>query len=585
MTPADPAGGRRRWWGWLAAALLLLWLAAMSLVGLSPAFAQLRAGAALDAAPAGAVPGLPLQSPGSQASGMQSPGLQSTALQSTSPAASFRWRFGWSELPPFEFRETADDGEAGVAGMDAVLLRLVVEQQLGGRLRTESDPAPVDVLIERLRQGELDVLTAMEGRRRQRAFARFSDPYRYDEMVVVVPQQTPGRWLSMGDPAALRRGLERDRRARVGVLRGWFYGKPLQALLDDPAQAERVVAFASPAELLAAVGRGRVDLGLAERVTVAHLIWPARQRYPLLVAERPFQVMPARFMFNARTVSDAQVRRFNSALAEVKRSGAFHRVVRSSLLPLLLQLTAEQWWFRELEKLGVFAAALTGSVLAIRAGMSVTGILILAMATGVGGGLLRDVVINRPVPTVVQQPVFLALVYGAVLLVLLVGQLRFAWLLSPRLDRWLDGFDALGIAAFTVTGVLIALRMQVEPLLLWGPMLSVLTAGGGMLVREFIRGRGEGLLQRGVLYHEITFGCSLLLSLVLVGYSERETYRVQDLELAVILTMALVMLIRLTAIQRGWRSPGLGADRLRRSAPISDPEPPADPPDRESRCR
>ncbi len=233
----------------------------------------------------------------------------------------------------------------------------------------------------------------------------------------------------------------------------------------------------------------------------------------------------------------------------------------------------------------MFAAALTGSVLAIRAGMSVTGILILAMATGVGGGLLRDVVINRPVPTVVQQPVFLALVYGAVLLVLLVGQLRFAWLLSPRLDRWLDGFDALGIAAFTVTGVLIALRMQVEPLLLWGPMLSVLTAGGGMLVREFIRGRGEGLLQCGVLYHEITFGCSLLLSLVLVGYSERETYRVQDLELSVILTMALVMLIRLTAIQRGWRSPDLGADRLRRSAPISDPEPPADLPDRESRCK
>lgn len=235
----------------------------------------------------------------------------------------------------------------------------------------------------------------MEGLRRQRRFARFSDPYRFDEMVVVVPRHNPGRWRSLADPAALRRALEIDRRARVGVLRGWAYGRLLQAWLEDPAQADRVVRFASPAELLAAVSRGRVALGLAERVTVAHLTWPAPETYPLL---------------------------------------------------------------------------------------------------------------------------------------------------------------------------------------------SVLTAGGGMLMREFIRGRGEGLLQRGVLYHEITFGGSLLLSLFLVGYSGRQTYRVEDLELAVILTMAPVMVIRLTAIERGWRSPALGADRLRRATPLSDPEPPADPPDRESRC-
>lgn len=486
-----------------------------------------------------------------------------------------QWRFGWSELPPFEFRERRDPERTGVGGMDAVVLRLVVERELGGRIEARPAPEVLDAQIEALRQGRLDVIAGMEGRPDHRAFARFSDPYRFDEMVVVVPEAKPGPWRNLRDPEALSRAL-RAGHARVGVLRGWFYGTALQALLDDPAQADRRIVFDSPAELLQAVTDGRVDLGLAERVTVANLIWPARQITPLLVADQPFLVVPARFMFSARTVSADQVRRFNRALSAVKHSGEFHRIVRSSLLPLLLELTAEQWWFRKLEMLGVFAAALTGSVLAIRAGMSITGILILAMATGVGGGLLRDVVINRPVPTVVQNPVFLGLVYGAVLLALLVAQLRGSWLHSPRLERWLDGVDALGIAAFTVTGVLIALRMRVEPLLLWGPLLSVLTAGGGMLMREFIRGRGEGLLQRGVLYHEITFGGSLLLSLFLVGYSELETYRVQDLELAVVLTMALVMLIRLTAIRCGWRSPGPQSRWLRRSPPISATEPPAD---------
>ena len=484
------------------------------------------------------------------------------------------WRFGWSELPPFEFLDRRDPERTAVGGMDTVLLRLVVERELGGRIEAVPEPGALDTQIEALRQGQLDVIAGMEGRPGHWSYARFSDPYRAHEMVVVVPAAKPGPWRDLHDPEALSRAL-RSGRARVGVLRGWFYGTPLQKLLDDPAQRSRRIVFESPAELLRAVADGRVDLGLAERVTVANLIWPARQIYPLLVADQPFLVVPARFMFSARTVSASQVRRFNRALSAVKHSGDFHRIVRSSLLPLLLELTAEQWWFRKLEMLGVFAAAITGSVLAVRAGMSVTGILILATATAVGGGLLRDVVINRPVPTVVQNPVFLTLVYGAVLLVLLLARLRGSWLYSPRLELWLDGFDALGIAAFTVTGVLIALRMRVEPLLLWGPLLSVLTAGGGMLMREFIRGRGEGLLQRGVLYHEITFGCSLLLSLFLVGYSQLETYRVHDLELAVVLTMALVMVIRLMAIRYGWRSPGPQSGWLRRSTPISEQEPPA----------
>jgi polar amino acid transport system substrate-binding protein len=129
------------------------------------------------------------------------------------------------------------------------------------------------------------------------------------------------------------------------------------------------------------------------------------------------------------------------------------------------------------------------------------------------------------------------------------------------LDRWLDGLDAIGISAFTVTGVLIALRMHAEPLWLWGPLLSVLTACGGLLVREVILGRGDPVLRPGVLYVEIVFFGSLLFSLFLTFYSGQSTYRLRDIESAVLCTMLVVISLRLAALRWHWRSPSLPGSR------------------------
>jgi polar amino acid transport system substrate-binding protein len=250
----------------------------------------------------------------------------------------------------------------------------------------------------------------------------------------------------------------------------------------------------------------------------------------------------------------------------VRRSGAYQRIVRTALFPMLLEFSAGQWWFYPVELLGVFAAAITGAVLALRGGLSVVGLVIVAMVTSIGGGVLRDALINRPVPSVLQSPVYLGLVYSAVVLVLLAALLTRRRLESGRLDRWLDVLDAIGIAAFTVTGVLIALRMHAEPLSLWGPQLSVLTACGGILVREVILGRGDPVLRPGVLYIEIVFIGSLLLSLFLTLYSGQSTYRLRDIESAVLITMLAVISLRLAALRWQWRSPlmpGRGAGHRR----------------------
>lgn len=483
---------------------------------------------------------------------------------SPAPAQPLRgrvWHYAWGESGPFEHQQSQSQSGADVVGLDVELLRAVVEQQLGGRLVLADAPLRESEQTAAIRQGLADVTTDMEGRPERLAFSRFSEPYRQVEMMVAAPEADPQGWLRRRNEAELLYDLQRSR-ARVGVIEGWSYGPVLDPWLvslqrETPARLRR---FSSPAALVEALRRGELELGLGERLSLAGAIWssnPSGLGAQVALATQPFRLGGSRFMFSARTVSAADVKAFNGALDRVRRSGSYRRIVRAALFPVLLEFSAGRWWFYPVELLGVFAAALIGALLALRSGLGIVGLVIVTMVTSVGGGVLRDALINRPVPSVLQSPIYLGLVYVAMAVVLLMALLQRRMLMSARLDPWLDGLDAIGISAFTVTGVLIALRMQAEPLLLWGPQLSVLTACGGMLVREVILGRGDPMLRPGVLYIEIVFLGSLLLSLFLTLYSGQSSYRLRDIENAVLVTMLAVLALRMAALHWNWRSPQL----------------------------
>lgn len=467
------------------------------------------------------------------------------------------WRYGWGDNPPFEQRSGSGLSQPVVSGLDAQLLHAVVEEQLRDRLLPEPVPLPISAQLDGIREGRIDVISDMEeGSLEHRRWARFSVPYRRLEMVVAAPTADPGRWLRQRSLAQLITDLQRSD-ALVGILKDWSYGRELDRVLQERVAAGRCRIFALPDELVDALQRGQVTLGLGERLSLASAIWgsaPPGGAPGVEIAAKPFLIRSSHFIFSRRTVSADQLSRFNRALSAVRRSWRYRRIVRTVLFPVLLEFSAGRWWFYPVELLGVFAAAVAGAVQALRSGFSVVGVVIVAIVTAVGGGLLRDMLINRPVPSVFQSPIYMGLVYLAVVLVVVVGLLAGSLLSRRLLDRWLDGLDAIGIAAFTVTGVLIALRMRAEPLLLWGPLLSVLSSCGGVLVREVILGRGLQALRPGSLYYEISFGCSLLFSLFLVVYSGQSTYRLRDIEAAVLITMVAVALLRLAAIRGGWRS-------------------------------
>jgi uncharacterized membrane protein YeiH len=140
---------------------------------------------------------------------------------------------------------------------------------------------------------------------------------------------------------------------------------------------------------------------------------------------------------------------------------------------------------------GIFVFAITGALVAVRKGLDVFGVLVLAGTTGLGGGFLRDVLIDATPPAALADWRYLVVPVAAGLL---------AFFYHPvlgRVERWVNVLDAFGLGLFCVTGALKALDygLGVLPAALMGMVTGI---GGGML-RDLLAGRVPAVF-RGELY-------------------------------------------------------------------------------------
>src|SRR5437879_7076153 len=110
-----------------------------------------------------------------------------------------------------------------------------------------------------------------------------------------------------------------------------------------------------------------------------------------------------------------------------------------------------------LNLVGTFAFGLSGGRLAVRKKMALCGVLVLAVATGLGGGIMRDLILGHTPPTTLVDWRYLAAAGVAGLLVFVDYRQIIRW------NRFVTAFDAAGLAIFTVTGTTIASRGWARP--------------------------------------------------------------------------------------------------------------------------
>ena len=138
--------------------------------------------------------------------------------------------------------------------------------------------------------------------------------------------------------------------------------------------------------------------------------------------------------------------------------------------------------FLALDLTGTFAFALNGALTAIRvARLDVVGVLTLGMITALGGGIIRDILIDSLPPATFSDWCSLAVAASGSLVAFTFGR-HLHRLTSPILV-----LDAAGLSLFAVSGALKALSFDVG--LAQAVILGAVTAVGGGTMRDVLIGR------------------------------------------------------------------------------------------------
>ncbi len=143
-----------------------------------------------------------------------------------------------------------------------------------------------------------------------------------------------------------------------------------------------------------------------------------------------------------------------------------------------------------LDLLGTFAFALNGALTALRvARLDIVGVVTLGMITALGGGILRDVLLDLP-PATFNDWRYLAVAAGGGLIAFVSGRRL------ERLNTPITVLDAAGLSLFAVTGAGKALELGLGPA--QAALLGALTGVGGGTIRDVLIGQIPSVLSSGL---------------------------------------------------------------------------------------
>ncbi len=185
--------------------------------------------------------------------------------------------------------------------------------------------------------------------------------------------------------------------------------------------------------------------------------------------------------------------------------------------------------------LGVAVFAASGSLAAGRKSFDLLGVVVISVITAIGGGTLRDLLLDRHPIFWIADPVYLWVIFAAAVLTLLYVRYR-----RPPLAFLLIA-DALGLAFFTIGGARATEEKHLPAVIV--VVMATITGSAGGVLRDLLCGEVPLLFQHTDLYATTAIaGTTIYLTLKAMKV---------DPSMAALVGMAVVAALRLAAIR--WR--------------------------------
>lgn len=201
-----------------------------------------------------------------------------------------------------------------------------------------------------------------------------------------------------------------------------------------------------------------------------------------------------------------------------------------------------------LEIIGTISFAVSGALVAIKARFDIFGVLVVGCVTAVGGGITRDLLIGATPPAIFFKW-YIALIAAVaslgVFIVSYIHRQKFDEL-RGRIEYINNVFDAIGLAAFTVTGTELAFTAGFADNVFLCVTLGVLTGVGGGVLRDIFTETSPYIFTKHVYAIASIFGAALYYVLRLF---------VENTVIISAVCIAVIIVTRLLATKYRWSLP------------------------------
>lgn len=205
-------------------------------------------------------------------------------------------------------------------------------------------------------------------------------------------------------------------------------------------------------------------------------------------------------------------------------------------------------WFYFFEILGIISFSTSGAMLAIKKQFDIFGVVVLAITTALGGGVIRDIILGINPPSMFRDFTYSLVALLIALIVFVIAYFR-KNVLNEKLDKIekiLNLSDAIGLGVFVVTGVNTSLINGFGDNFFLAIFVGLITGIGGGILRDIMVGQIPFVLHKKIYAVAALAGAVLYYTLFEFGMEK---------EIAAEISIFMTIIIRMAATHYKWNLP------------------------------